>query len=192
MNAGGQGRDDGESQTFIPVRVGTLTNTGRAAGSATLQDAMVGQVITHALRADGFDASEDGTGWGTPIVPIPFDTTQITSAGNYSHPQAGDPCHPLASGAHAPKEVTDALTSCDGGTHADSKPHVAYSGGVRRLLPVECERLQGFPDNWTAITYRGKPAADAPRYKSLGNSMAVPVMHWIGTRINQEPRHANA
>jgi DNA (cytosine-5)-methyltransferase 1 len=56
-------------------------------------------------------------------------------------------------------------------------------GGVRRLTPLECERLQGFPDGWTAITMRGKPAADSPRYKAIGNSMAVPVMHWVGSRI---------
>lgn len=57
---------------------------------------------------------------------------------------------------------------------------------VRRLMPVECERLQGFPDGWTAIPYRGKPAEecpDTPRYKALGNSMAVPEMRWIGERI---------
>jgi len=55
---------------------------------------------------------------------------------------------------------------------------------ARRLTPKECERLQGFPDDWTAITYRNKPAADAPRYKAIGNSMAVPVMRWIGERID--------
>ena len=55
--------------------------------------------------------------------------------------------------------------------------------GVRRLTPRECERLQGFPDDYTAIPYRGKDAADGPRYKTLGNSMAVPVMAWIGRRI---------
>lgn len=55
---------------------------------------------------------------------------------------------------------------------------------VRRLMPIECERLQGFPDNWTAVPYtRGKPAADEPRYKGLGNSMAVPVMAWIAGRL---------
>lgn len=57
---------------------------------------------------------------------------------------------------------------------------------VRRLTPTECERLQGFPDGWTKVSYRGKPAEecpDGPRYKALGNSMAVPVMRWIGRRI---------
>jgi DNA (cytosine-5)-methyltransferase 1 len=67
-------------------------------------------------------------------------------------------------------------------THAS----VAIQSAVRRLTPRECERLQGFPDDYTAIPYRNKPAEqcpDGPRYKALGNSMAVPVMRWIGERI---------
>lgn len=62
---------------------------------------------------------------------------------------------------------------------------------VRRLTPTECERLQGFPDGWTRIPYRGKPAEecpDGPRYKAIGNSMAVPVMRWIGERIGEAER----
>jgi len=55
---------------------------------------------------------------------------------------------------------------------------------VRRLTPRECERLQGFPDDWTLVPYRRKPAADGPRYKALGNSFAVPVVRWIGERID--------
>jgi DNA (cytosine-5)-methyltransferase 1 len=55
--------------------------------------------------------------------------------------------------------------------------------GVRRLTPTECERLQGFPDGHTLVPHRGKPMADGPRYRCLGNSMAVPVMAWIGRRI---------
>ena len=58
---------------------------------------------------------------------------------------------------------------------------------VRRLAPVECERLQGFPDFYTQIPWRKKPAEDCPdgpRYKSLGNSMAVPCMFFIGQRID--------
>lgn len=62
--------------------------------------------------------------------------------------------------------------------------HGAMVGStVRRLTPVECERLQGLPDNWTLIPYRSKPAKDGPRYKAIGNSMAVPVVRWIGERI---------
>lgn len=63
-------------------------------------------------------------------------------------------------------------------------PATGRDGGVRRLTPVECERLQGFPDGWTDVPYRGEcHPADGPRYKALGNSMAVPVMAWIGRRI---------
>jgi hypothetical protein len=62
---------------------------------------------------------------------------------------------------------------------------------VRRLTPRECERLQGFPDDFSLIPWRGKPAdqcPDGPRYKALGNSMAVPVMRWIGRRIDAHVR----
>jgi DNA (cytosine-5)-methyltransferase 1 len=63
-------------------------------------------------------------------------------------------------------------------------PAIATAMQVRRLTPVECERLQGFPDNYTNIPWRKKPESpDGPRYKALGNSMAVPVMRWIGERI---------
>lgn len=188
--------------------------------------------VAHALRGEGFDASEDGTGRGTPLVPVylPFDTTQITSPANRSNPQAGDPCHPLAAGMHPP---AIAFTSKDhgqdagglaptlrsmSGKHANAGGQIAVafdmrgrdggaqfegphetaniraaSGGssrsyvasnaVRRLTPRECERLQGFPDDYTLVPNRSKPMADGPRYKALGNSMAVPVMRWIGERI---------
>lgn len=65
-------------------------------------------------------------------------------------------------------------------------PIVPSGMSVRRLTPTECERLQGFPDGWTAIPWKGKPASecpDGPRYRALGNSMAVNVMRWIGRRI---------
>jgi DNA (cytosine-5)-methyltransferase 1 len=197
--------------------------------------------ITHALRGEGFDASEDGTGRGTPLVPVPFDTTQITSAANYSNPKAGDPCHPLAAGMHPPAvafaiqeravsqnlkagpqgkgyqadcaytlearhhaqaiafdckasgqagfgvgEVMSTLRSMghkDSHTNGGGHASVQYGSAVRRLTPRECERLQGFPDDYTLVPHRGKPMADGPRYKALGNSMAVPVMAWIGQRI---------
>jgi DNA (cytosine-5)-methyltransferase 1 len=81
-------------------------------------------------------------------------------------------------------QVSCTITADVGGpTH--SGPKVMQSMAVRRLTPVECERLQGFGDNYTDIKSKGKPTPDGPRYKALGNSMAVPVMAWIGQRIEQ-------
>lgn len=68
-------------------------------------------------------------------------------------------------------------------------PMLATAMQVRRLTPVECERLQGFPDHYTAIPWRKKPAdqcPDGPRYKALGNSWAVPCVRWIGERIQAQ------
>jgi hypothetical protein len=75
----------------------------------------------------------------------------------------GDPCAPIDTDGHT-QGIQQAMS-------------------VRRLTPRECERLQGFPDDYTLICHNGKPAADGPRYRALGNSMAVPVMRWIGERI---------
>jgi len=137
--------------------------------------------------------------------PIPFDTTQITSKANYSKPQAGDPCHPLAAGAHPPaiaqpigifqdSEYGVAQYDTAGTLRAGRIPEhqmAIQAMAVRRLTPVECERLQGFPDGYTDIQHKGKATPDGPRYKALGNSMAVPVMAWIGERIAQvEAIHA--
>ena len=73
----------------------------------------------------------------------------------------------------------------------DNQTAVATNATVRRLLPVECERLMGFPDNWTRIPWKGKPeedCPDSPRYKACGNSMCVNVMRWIGMRIENIER----
>lgn len=88
---------------------------------------------------------------------------------------------------HIVPVISPALNTQSGSHHApDTKAYVALASAVRRLTPVECERLQGFPDNFTLIPWRGKApedCPDGPRYKALGNSMAVPVMRWIGERI---------
>ncbi|HDW0515528.1 TPA: Dam family site-specific DNA-(adenine-N6)-methyltransferase [Enterobacter asburiae] len=89
-------------------------------------------------------------------------------------------------GAAPSDEVFPTLKSDHGRGMSDQFPHVLHRMAVRRLTPVECERLQGFPDNHTLIGWRGKDTAecpDGPRYKAIGNSMAVPVMRWIGERI---------
>lgn len=82
--------------------------------------------------------------------------------------------------------TANALLTPNGGRAGMGVGAVGWGMQVRRLTPVECERLQGFPDNHTLISWRGKDAADCPdgqRYKAIGNSMAVPVMRWIGERI---------
>ena len=80
-------------------------------------------------------------------------------------------------------DVAVPLTNRSDGT--GTGPTVMQAMAVRRLTPKECERLQGFPDNYTDIKPKGKATPDGPRYKALGNSMAVPVMRWIGERIAQ-------
>jgi DNA (cytosine-5)-methyltransferase 1 len=139
--------------------------------------------------------------------PIPFDTTQITSPSNYSKPQAGDPCHPLVAGAHPPAVAQPIIGGVDYENNAHGPDDVtgpllkgSPTGGgrplpaialqsmaVRRLTPVECSRLQGFPDDYLSqVPWRGKPTPpDGPMYKALGNSWAVPNVRWIGKRIQE-------
>ena len=91
----------------------------------------------------------------------------------------------VRNGRGAPSDVVPPLKAQSGQSgKGDAAPLVAGpTMQVRRITPTEAERLQGFPDGWTEIPFRGKPAADGPRYKALGNSMAVPVMRFIGDRI---------
>jgi DNA (cytosine-5)-methyltransferase 1 len=79
----------------------------------------------------------------------------------------------------------DIAKTIDTGRDYSRVPNVLQHMAVRRLTAVECERLQGFPDNYTDIKSKNKPTPDGPRYKALGNSMAVPVMRWIGERIQK-------
>lgn len=282
-DSGGWSNSADHAAAGYMVPVGTIcVATGQAGAeigadmAPTLNCNHEAPYVAHSLRGEGFDASEDGTGIGTPLVPVgvtihgtdptvrkvasyddvaqclrartpgnidnssttvvqqpvPFDTTQITSAANYSNPKAGDPCHPLAAGMHAPAiafsaqdngrdcgtELTPTMRKGgDGGgvqlavayttklhntasnnagkvfeerstcLDANSPPPALLTAmQVRRLTPEECEALQGFPREHTLIPWRKKPAdqcPDGPRYKSLGNSWAVPVAAWIGRRI---------
>lgn len=82
--------------------------------------------------------------------------------------------------------VANTLLTPNGGRAGMGVGAISWGMQVRRLMPVECERLQGFPDSHTLISWRGKEATecpDGPRYRAIGNSMAVPVMRWIGERI---------
>lgn len=117
-----------------------------------------------------FDLSQTLQAKNPQAVAFPIDTQNMTeghNSGGKGFGAAGDP----------------SFTLTKGHSHAVGTPCA-----VRRLTPVECERLQGFPDDYTKIPWRGKDAdqcPDGPRYKALGNSMAVPVMRWIGERIDQ-------
>ena len=142
-------------------------------------------IVAHALRADGFEASEDGTGRGTPLVAYQCRGSNVgpmgtVRAGN-GNETGGVPFVPVAfSGAFSNQGIEHGMSPTLAGQPMASSTQT----GVRRLTPVECARLQGFPDAYLDIPYRGKPACDGPKYKALGNSMAVPVMRWIGERIS--------
>lgn len=83
------------------------------------------------------------------------------------------------------RHVFPCLTRRGATAYDDRTPYVLEKTGVRIATPKEWERLFGFPDDYTLVPYKGKPAADSPRYKALGNSIAVPVMRWIGERIQK-------
>jgi DNA (cytosine-5)-methyltransferase 1 len=290
----------GGNNTAGPIDIATAANA--CASASGRMDFETETFIAHSLSADGFDASEDGTGRGVPMIPIAIHTAHTQSNGSgfsdgIAHTLEGGVSQAVAFNLRgrdggAMPEVSDAasLRAASGGSsnsyvafsakdhgadagdiaptlrsmghdnsHANGggqlaiavtlhgsdgttstasyteistsfgarapggiensattavlqEQSVAWSGeltastdiagtlqrggeggridgvmtpqmAVRRLTPRECERLQGFPDDYTLVEYRGKLAADGPRYKALGNSMAVPVMRWIGQRI---------
>lgn len=251
--SGGLGTDAELDGALIAAIDGELNPCGDVMGSVTTGAAHHNRapMIAHSLRAEGFDASEDGTGRGTPLVPVthtlqtqcgqatedgtgrgaPLVPVHAFDARQSDVIQYGDRTGPLDTDGHS---VAVAFSAKDhgadagelaptlramghGASHANGGGQVAValaptitasndpsrspqssevtqqveavhraSMQVRRLTPRECERLQGFPDDWTLIPWRGRPAdecPDGPRYKALGNSMAVPCMRWIGERI---------
>jgi DNA (cytosine-5)-methyltransferase 1 len=179
------GRQDFESETFLIELAPTLTANGKAAGSATQQDAETGMLIAHTLRAEGFDASEDGTGRGTALVAVAATPLRARApGGSEASTTTVVAVHENQRAEISTSDTAGALKS-GGGKPGQGYPAAMVGMAVRRLTTRECERLQGFPDDWTAIAYRGKPAADGPRYRALGNSMAVRVLRWIGEQISR-------
>ena len=161
------------------------------------------------VRLEGGDGDRTGTqsaGGGKPGqgVPMVAFTAKDYQDGTFEETDCAGPLTTSADRSRS-APITFNLRGRDGGAMPEVDPDNlasmrASSGGssrsyvagmqVRRLTPVEAERLQGFPDNFTRIPYRNKTAEncpDGPRYKALGNSMAVPVMHWIGSRIANLP-----
>ena len=265
-----------------PIDVATARNAcASASGRMDFETETFLVQPAHTLRGEGFDASEDGAGRGTPLVPIAFHPTQdpISSADGTTHALGCGSTGGQASVAVAIQDVrgtdkaqngrgwnddgtaytldthatqgvaicgaffagqgakagsiaystdiaptlkaSDSVTNRTPSVHINTHPAVAFTteqtpkfsddcaltltkqsptgGGqiqsvmsamqVRRLTPVESERLMGFPDGYTAIPWRKKPASecpDGPRYKALGNSWAVPVPRWIAQRIQSQ------
>jgi len=234
---------------------GTLPASGKAAGSATQQDAECNLLISHTLRGEGFDASEDGTGRGSPLIVTHqcagtlgsnarggLRTTDLDGIGAYvtafgckdSTVATGKDVSPTLRGMQHVKSqangggqvavVIGGRDRGDDGRGYGREPHISNLPAcdatkpdrvlgpqlvVRRLTPREYERLQGFPDDYTLIpTYRRKMRAhevmqmacylgipideacrigatpDGPRYRAIGNSQAIPVIFWIGERID--------
>lgn len=226
----------GGNRTAGPADVATACN---AKGGTGPMDFESETFIAHTLGAEGFDASEDGTGRGTPLIPVGYiESGNQGGGGNRGFWMPDEPSQTIQArneppavafqtrvarcGRGRPDELCPALAGADAGATSDMRPCVAYAftergrdGGrsldsseerayallnpgkgsrrqennvavghaVRRLTPRECERLMGLPDDYTAVEFRGKPAADGPRYRAIGNSMAVPVVAWIGRRI---------
>lgn len=206
LNAGAMKRQDAESETLIAATLGA--SYGRLQGCSG-QD--LGHGHSHLVAFDTTQitsaANRSNPQPGDPCHPLAAGDHPPTVAFSCKDhgADAGEIAPTLRSMGHTGSHAnaggqvavafhenqraeltlndTAGALKLSGGKPGQGYPATLQGMAVRRLTPVECERLQGFPDNYTAIPYRGKPAADGPRYKALGNSMAVPCMFWIGQRI---------
>lgn len=212
--------------------VAALTENGVGTCGADDNQAQAGHLIEHTLRGEGFDAGEDGTGRGLPLVfggnktsgatkvhpalnaaksgsrRMDFESEAFIFQPKQSVTQSGVP-GPISPSLDRSKSEglavfnirgredganieidPDNLCSIRASSGGSSRSYLS-TPGIRRITPIEAERLQGFPDDYTNVIYRGKKAADGPRYRAIGNSMAVPVMEWIGNRIDQVQKLIN-
>ena len=195
LTASAQGSLDAETETLLAQPI-VLMERGRGSGPnlETRQDGTANAILTPnggrgglgvgavaygiqagALR-DNPSSGPDGVGIQSDIAYTVEARAEVQAVA-FAENSRGELRLQGGDGAVSPQLTTG------GGKPGQGQPCVAEAWRVRRLTPRECERLQGFPDDFTAIPYRGKPAADGPRYKALGNSMAVNVMRVLGTRI---------
>jgi DNA (cytosine-5)-methyltransferase 1 len=172
-------RDLGETCSTVTSKWGTGGgNVPVALQPIALAENTIGRQPQNGGNGDGFTDGGpmytlNATGVHGVAQPIPLDMMNIRG-----RPSDDGRANRIGRGYG---EVGDPMFTITKANHHG----VAQSMAVRRLTPVECERLQGFPDNYTDIKSKNKPTPDGPRYKALGNSMAVPVMAWIGQRIEQ-------
>ncbi|HCU0595493.1 Dam family site-specific DNA-(adenine-N6)-methyltransferase [Enterobacter cloacae complex sp. 397G4] len=234
-------RRDSAPRRETQKAVAALTARGVGTCGADDNQAQAGRLIaqcasgdiSHTLKGEGFDGSEDGTGRGTPVIAfgggntsgnidvaacltakgqrIDFEVETFAVHGTQDPDTNRELAHTLGRNNGQENAIVtepftlairgrsegstvevrndgtaNALLTPNGGRAGMGVGAIGWGMQVRRLTPIECERLQGFPDNHTLIGWRGKDAdecPDGPRYKAIGNSMAVPVMRWIGERI---------
>lgn len=203
VSAPGRGGEDDSNIVIAPAIRASGVGTERAGDTRGQDCLIVGSVsskwakgsggpagdecynlVAHTLRGEGADASEDGTGRGTPLVSC---TLPASDGG------ASSGMHPVIFAMQERMESTNPETGPQGKGYQDGiaftiearhRPQsVAGEIGVRRLTPRECDRLQGLPDDWTRWDGDGKEQKDRPRYKQIGNGVAVPVIEWIAQRI---------
>lgn len=165
------------------VRAGNGNETGgvpfvncldRHMGSGGVDDnaAQAGHLVAHALTAEGHDAREDGTGRGTPLVPL--DMRQLSRGDKFTNNRTDG--GPPGTGIGEAGNPSPAIGL--------SHPPAVSGKTVRRLTPRECERLHGFPDDHTLVD----GTSDSARYRQCGNAVAVPVAQWIGERLMESAR----
>lgn len=171
--------------------LGCGSGKGQATHAVAFAQNQLGEVRTGEI-ANTLNTNFNASGRNTPCVCFGGDVARTLQARHDSSPCADRGMDVVAIGWSEELTASEELAGTiqrggDGGRHEGVMTPTMQ---VRRLTPVECERLQGFPDGYTAIPWRNKPAGecpDGPRYKALGNSMAVPVMRWIGDRIRKTP-----
>lgn len=166
-------------------------------------DAQAGRlIVAHALTAAGHDASEDGTGRGTPLVAAPLSHGSNPNSNAAGRRREDDMnviafnasggggakdlqpteniANPVTGSNGDPGAIAYALRKDPGGTgQGHNTNYVPATSGVRRLTPTECERLQALPDGWTQLGN----TADSPRYAALGDAVTATVAEWLGRRI---------
>ena len=185
-DANGTRKDRKNGGLYVTKAETSQTVTAKGPHTETVVIALDGDKMAKAERkgGSGLGVSEDGVMYTQTVKDV--------------HAVAYDECVPLdLRNATRDPEKHDAQNHQGVGVGEDgapmntvtaaSVPGVGWQATVRKLLPIECERLMGFPDNWTRISWKGKPeeeCPDAPRYKACGNSMCVNVMAWIGERID--------
>lgn len=157
---------------LIPEIASTLVAGGNNTGGNRPPGSSAEQAVGQLIPVIAFDCRQD-----------PINSTEVFGALSTNHRQAQAVALRGRDGGNMAElgdDVMHAMRTMQGGS---DKPHVLTGMRVRRLTPRECERLQGLPDGYTLIPYPKKLAKDSPRYKAIGNSIAVPVLNWIGRRM---------